>query len=119
MEPIPVYKSETKRSSQPKNINPAVNIITQELSEKITNAVLCFFKEISKISGVKKIAYKPKGQIITVWTFINEPKKDILFKIYNIEQRMIERFKDITFDFTVIFNSKETCPTSFYEMPTG
>lgn len=119
MEIIPACKTESKSPSQSKAVRPAVNIITQELSEKITNAVLCFYKGISTIAGVKKIAYKPKGQIITIWTFIDDPQKNILFKIYSVEQQVIERFKDITFDFTVIFNSKESFPSSFYEMQVG
>jgi len=111
-----VCKAETKSPTKLRNINPAINVITQELSEKITNAVLRFFSEVSKISGVKKIAYRHKGQIITIWTYIDEPKKEILFNIYSIEQQMIERLQDITFDFTVIFSSKETSPTGFHEM---
>lgn len=100
-----------------KSSNPAtVSIITQELSDKITNAVLQFFSKTSKISGIKKIAYKHKGQIVTIWTYIDKPEKDILFRIYSIEQQMIENFQNITFDFTVIFNSKELSPTGFHEM---
>jgi hypothetical protein len=109
-------KEKTKSPIKLKNFNPAINIITQELSDKITNAVLHFFSKVSKISGVRKIAYRCKGQIITIWTYIDEPKKEILFNIYSIEQQMIENLQDITFDFTVIFSSKEASPTGFREM---
>lgn len=118
VEVIPVCKDEPKSHIRQRSVDPSINIITEELSNKITQAIIHFFSEVSKIPEVKKIAYKPKGQIVTVWTYIDEPKKKILFNIYNVEQRMIENFQDITFDFTVIFNSKETSPTGFHEIST-
>jgi len=111
-----VCNEESGRSPTLKSISAPINIITQELSEKITNAVLCFFSEVSKIPKVKKIAYRHKGPVVTIWTYIDEPKKETLFKIYSIEQQMIEYFHDITLDFTVIFNSKEAAPTNFHEI---
>jgi hypothetical protein len=92
-------------------------IISQELSNRITNAVVRFVTLVSKINGVKKIAYKSKGQIITIWTYVDNSDKHLLFEIYNIEQQLIEQHQDITFDFTVIFSSKDPVPTGFYKFP--
>lgn len=98
-----------------KSLNPLITpIITQELADKVTNATIEFISKVSKISGVTKVAYKPKGNIITIWTFINKPDKDLQFSVYEIEQQIIEKYPELVFDFTIIFKGDES-PTGFYE----
>lgn len=92
-----------------------VSIISEPLHRLILNAVISFRGEITKVQGVKKVAYHPKGKVITIWTFVDRPEDSILNKIYEIEKETIEQFPDLLFDFTVIFNPEATVPTEFIQ----
>ncbi|MEM3335881.1 MAG: hypothetical protein QXY47_07610 [Thermoplasmata archaeon] len=100
METSVVLKRDRKKVN---SLNPLITpIMTQELADKVTNATIEFISKVSKISGVTKVAYKPKGNIITIWTFINKPDKDLQFSVYEIEQQIIEKYPELVFDFTII-----------------
>lgn len=90
-------------------------IVTQDMADKVTNAIMEFMSKVSKISGVTKVVYKPKGNTITIWTYIQKPDKDLQFSVYEIEQQLMEKFPELIFDFTIIFKGKEI-PTGFYEV---
>lgn len=95
--------------------NPFITpIVTQEIADRVSNATIEFISKVSKIPGVTKIAYKPKGNVVTIWTFINKPDKEIQFSVYEIEQQIMEKYPELIFDFTIIFKGKES-PTGFYE----
>jgi hypothetical protein len=92
------------------------HIISQELADIVTHSILRFSQRINSISEVNKFAYKVKGNVITIWTFINSPTPTQLKKIHAIEMNMIENCQDINFDFTVIFKAKGKCPSGFIEI---
>jgi hypothetical protein len=99
-----------------KNKGLAVPILTENLSNTIIQALLCFQTQVASLEKVKKVAYRPKGQVITIWTYAL-PDDATLENIYAIELRLIEMFPDLTFDFTVIFDVDSDIPTGF--IPAG
>jgi len=90
----------------------AVPILTESLSNTIISALLCFQTQIAAIEKVKKVAYRPKGKYITIWTYA-PPEDETLTEIYTAEQHLIETYPDLTFDFTVIFDVDSEIPTGF------
>lgn len=89
------------------------NIITDDLQNLILAALACIRKEIGSLTHVKKIAYSPKGQLLTVWTFVDNTNPDNLRSIYKKEQKIMDSFPDLRFDFTVIFDSDKEPPHNF------
>ncbi|MGO9613408.1 MAG: hypothetical protein ACLPX5_10285 [Dissulfurispiraceae bacterium] len=90
-----------------------VNVISEEIVRKILHVIACFKEEIRPISKVKKIAYFPKGTLLTFWTFADTDDEKVLRQIYKAEQKTRDMFSDFLFDFTVIFNCKEEAPVNF------
>lgn len=85
----------------------SINFIPQESSDKISKVITEFALSISQIFNVKKIAYKTEGNVITIQTYIKEPNEEILFKIYALEQKIIEKFPELILDFNVIFENEK------------
>ncbi|GLI52392.1 hypothetical protein [Thermodesulfovibrio yellowstonii] len=101
--------------SKKEKLNPLITpIVTQDIADRVTNAIIEFISKVARFPEVIKVAYKPKGNIITIWTFIKKPEKNLLFSIYEIEHQIMEKFPELIFDFTVIFKNSES-PTGFYE----
>jgi len=107
---IPTEKGKTTKRDPDTKI---VNVVSEDIVRKILSIVSCFKSEIKVISEVNKIAYFPKGMLLTFWTFIDTDDKKVLRQIYKVEQKLRDIFPDFLFDFTVIFNSKETAPVNF------
>lgn len=92
---------------------PTVSVISEDTLRKILHIISCFKKEIRTISDINKIAYYPKGMLVTFWTFIDTDDKQILRQIYKAEQTIRDEFPEFLFDFNVIFSSKEDAPVNF------
>ncbi|MBI5408067.1 MAG: hypothetical protein HZA14_01725 [Nitrospirae bacterium] len=113
----PLRKIKIAESASALNAGIVVSsLIPQTLSDCITISIICFIAKVQHLPEIKKIAFKPKGNTVTIWTFIDEPSPKILKKIHSIEMEMMESMNDITFDFTTIFSSKEPSPTGFHEI---
>jgi hypothetical protein len=91
-----------------------VNVISEDILRKILYIISCFKEEIRAIPEVSKIAYLPKGTLLTFWTFTDTDDKRVLRQIYKVEQKIRDAFPDFIFDFTVIFDSKEEAPVNFF-----
>ncbi len=71
--------------------------------------------EIGQVSNVNKIAYAQCGQLITVWTFVENPSPITLKAIYKLEQKIMHNFPDLSFDFSVIFGREQEAPAEFVQ----
>lgn len=90
-----------------------VAIITEDLFKRILEATACIREKIGRIPHVRKIAYSTKGQLITLWTFVGSNDQTTLRSIYKAEEEIMDIFKDLRFDFTVIFDHKSEAPKNF------
>ena len=91
----------------------ATPIITEEMWMRVLEAISCIRTGIGQLPHVKKIAYYPKGQLITLWTFVDNHDKEVLRSIYKAEQSIMDTFSDLRFDFTVIFDPRVDAPSNF------
>lgn len=55
----------------------------------ILKALACLRKEVGSLPHVKKIGYHPKGQLLTVWTFIDDNSSKNLRACYLQERAVI------------------------------
>ena len=70
-----------------------------------------FFKNLIKnIEDVIKIAYSIDRNLVTIWTFSKKSNRRILYKIYNIEQTIIDKYPSLEFDFKVALSTDESIP---------
>lgn len=90
-----------------------VSIISEDILRKILHIISCFKEENRTIPEIKKIAYYPKGMLVTFWTFIDTDDKKVLRQLYKAEQKIRDDFPEFMFDFNVIFSSKEQAPVNF------
>ncbi len=88
-------------------------VITEDLYKQSLVALACIREKIGRIQHVKKVAYSPKGQLITLWTFVDDHNPNILRSIYKAEEEIMNAFRDLKFDFTVIFDSTAEAPSNF------
>lgn len=72
-------------------------------------------KRFFKISAVECIFFSMEDDLIEVRTVINKYDKKIAKNIYNAEYDILETFKDIFFDFLIIYREdreiKDICPS--------
>ncbi len=109
------YKPNKKQSDKSRFMSDRVisPIITQDMQTRVIESIACIRGRIGSFPNVKKIAYCPKGQLITVWTYVNKHDPDTLRSIYKEEQYIMDSFEDLRFDFTVIFDPKSKAPNNF------
>ena len=88
-------------------------IITHDMQKRVIESIACIRERIGSLPNVKKLAYAPKGQLMTIWTYVDKHDPDTLRSIYKEEQYIMETFGDLRFDFTVIFDPKSKAPNSF------
>lgn len=91
----------------------AAVVITEDLFKRTLAALACIRERIGCLSHVVKLAYSPKGQLITLWTFVNDNSAAKLRSIYKAEQEIMKDFSDLRFDFTVILDPKAEAPSQF------
>jgi hypothetical protein len=73
-----------------------------------------YFKEsVKKNRNVVKIAYFSTGQIVTIWTFLKNFSRRSLYAVYNVEQKLIDKYPSLTFDFTSLISTAEPIPSHF------
>lgn len=87
--------------------------MTQDMQTRVIESLSCIRMKIGPLPHVRKIAYSPKGQLITLWTYVDSHDDVTLRAIYKAEQYIMDEFKDLRFDFTVIFDHNSEAPTNF------
>lgn len=63
-----------------------------------------FCETIRGLESVKKIGFKARGESISAWTFVENPKTETLEKIYAAEMELMNSIPNVLFDFAVKFD---------------
>ena len=84
-----------------------------EMKFKTSEAIYIFRDFIKEIKSVFRIAYSSTGRIVTIWTFLKDYNRKSLYKVYDVEKNVIERYPSITFDFTTLVSTAEPIPSGF------
>ncbi len=77
-------------------------------------ALNTFCHTVLQLPEVKKVAFKERGERISVWTFVDNPSHEVLAKIYAAELAFRDAIPDIIFDFAVKYLDTATVPPNFY-----
>lgn len=105
------YKSQKSRGASA-ILKPPV-IVTEDGYRTTLEAIACIRTHIGKLSHVKKIAYSPQGQLLTVQTFVDDHTEKALRLIYKEELKISDMFPALLFHFTVIFDPRAEAPSNF------
>ncbi len=74
-------------------------IISNTIDDSLENYII---KTISQLPKVEQVKVSKIGNFYEVWTVINKLDRKVRQQIYNMEYSIMEKFRDIDFDFHVI-----------------
>lgn len=80
---------------------------------EIKRAINSFKSHLRKIKGVVKIAYTFSGNTIAIWTLLKELDRKSLYRVYDIEQKILEEYPSLFFDFNALISTAEPIPSNF------
>ncbi len=105
----------TRRTAQAKSKTELQihSLSIDDIFKRVLEALSCIRQELGSLPHVRKIAYSPKGQLLTVWTFVDDHSEETLREIYKKELEIASAFEDLMLDFTVIFDPNADVPANF------
>lgn len=97
---LTVYRGTVRREIPLRNLVLPSPLISNSVLDSVESL---FVKELSGISGIERIFVRKDNDFFRVWVVI--PTMDLALEdqIYAVQLSFMDRFRDISFDFTVIF----------------
>lgn len=99
-EMLTVYRGTVRREIPLRNLVFPSPLISNSVLDSVESL---FVKELSGIRGIERIFVRKDNDFFRVWVVI--PTMDLALEdqIYAVQLSFMDRFRDIPFDFTVIF----------------
>lgn len=77
-------------------------------------------QEIGRLPHVKAILVEQHGDLLTVWTVVDELGQSVQYPIYDAEARLIDNYhRVLNFDFNVIPGDETTAISGAVSIPLG
>lgn len=87
---------------------------------KASFAIHALSREIASLPHVKAILVEQHGDLLTVWTVVDELSPSVQRPIYDAEARLIDRYHQaVNFDFNVMPGDETTSIAGAVPIPIG
>ncbi|MBF0566870.1 MAG: hypothetical protein HQK89_16720 [Nitrospirae bacterium] len=83
---------------------------TEQFSGYVSSALSKIREEFRSLPNIRKIASRLEGNLLRIWTFVDDYSITALKPIYKKELEIVDQFPDLIFHFNTIFDPDEDAP---------